>query len=90
MSRHLGNLQRVLNKMQLRYGEQDALVLELKQEVEQQHSTHAAGTGALPATERRRKAGRITQRSDNPLQTLAPRAWRMANPGNNTPRSNTH
>jgi hypothetical protein len=85
MSRHLGNLQRVVNKMQLRYGDQDAMVQELKQALA---DSQADVGGALPATERRRKAGRITQRSDSPLQTLAPRAWRMANPGG--PRGTTH
>jgi hypothetical protein len=81
MSRHLNNLQRVLNKLQMRYGEQDALVQQLKQEVALQ-LTSTADCPALPSDERRRKAGRITQRSSDPLKALAPRAWRMAQNGN--------
>lgn len=33
MSNHLQNLQRLCQKMQARYGEDDALVMELKQEL---------------------------------------------------------
>ena len=33
MSKHLQNLQRLCQKMQARYGEDDALVMELKQEL---------------------------------------------------------
>lgn len=34
MSRDLDNLKRVLQKLQVRYGEDDALVLQVKQEIE--------------------------------------------------------
>jgi len=34
MSRHLDNLRRLCKKLQLRYGEDDALVLQVKQELE--------------------------------------------------------
>jgi len=34
MSRHLDNLKRLWSKLQLRYGNDDALVLEVKREIE--------------------------------------------------------
>jgi hypothetical protein len=34
MSRHLDNLKRLWSKLQLRYGDDDALVLEVKREIE--------------------------------------------------------
>lgn len=77
MSRHLGNLQHVLSKLRARYGEQDAVVQQLQQEI----ATHEAKTAtgpALPVPERRRVAGRVTQRRNDSLTVLAPRAWRMA------------
>ncbi len=88
MSRHLGNLQRVLSKFQARYGEDDAVVQQLKQEI----ATHEAKTGtgpALPVPERRRIAGRVTQRSNDSLTILAPRAWRMAQ-GNSSSQEPRH
>ncbi len=84
MSRHLTNLQRVVSKFQARYGEDDAVVQQLKQELAAQQASQPAG--ALPVPERRRTAGRITQRSnDNSLAVLAPRAWRMAQGSGGTP-----
>lgn len=34
MSRHLNNLKRVLQKLQVRYGENDPMVLQVKQDLE--------------------------------------------------------
>ena len=50
MSKHLHNLQRLCQKMQVRYGECDVLVLELKQEIashEAKKSRHAAAVNPL-------------------------------------------
>jgi hypothetical protein len=47
MTRHIENLARLHNKMRARYGDNDPLVEDLKQELEQVASTNAAAQ-ALP------------------------------------------
>ncbi len=44
MSRHLDNLKRLWSKLQLRYGNDDALVLEVKREIETLEARGANGS----------------------------------------------
>ena len=53
MSRHADQLARLYNKMQVRYGDQDALVQDLKKELRQvseQTTTRGARAGLRPLT----------------------------------------
>ncbi|MDO8440375.1 MAG: hypothetical protein Q7S97_04075 [Polaromonas sp.] len=49
MSRHLDNLKRVFQKLQIRYGENDPMVLQVKQELESRQVIESRYPGSGPS-----------------------------------------
>lgn len=59
MSRHLDNLNRLFQKLKVRYGEDDAIVLQVKQDLESRLAIESMYL-AQPITYRVRVAGRAS------------------------------
>lgn len=64
MSRNLDNLRRLYQELQVRYGANDPLVLQVKQELEGRQAIEYWHPG-WPLTDRRRSAGKATEHHGN-------------------------
>jgi len=64
MSRNLDNLESLLQELQVRYGANDPMVLQVKQELEDRQAIESLHRG-WPLTDRRRSAGEATERHGN-------------------------
>ena len=62
MSKHLQNLQRLCQKMQVRYGESDIFVLELKQEIAAHEAKKIKNTAAMNPHRRKEDQSALAQR----------------------------
>jgi hypothetical protein len=64
MSRHLDNLKRLFQKLQVRYGEDDAIVVQAKQEMESRQAIESRYP-VWPRTHTERRSGKATGRQWN-------------------------
>ncbi|WP_293605762.1 hypothetical protein [Polaromonas sp. UBA4122] len=64
MSRNLDNLKKLFQELQVRYGADDPMVLQVKQELEGRQAIESLHPG-WPVTDRRRSAGKATEHHGN-------------------------